>query len=105
MRVGFAAREVISHPLLLTAYSIGARLQAAMRNKRQAEMLTASEPLSITLDDGSVIDGTLWFHPSRRGQFKVSHGGISKTNGRSYMTLQHMRAVARIILREMTGGQ
>ena len=76
-----------------------------MRNKRQAEMLTASEPLSITLDDGSVIDGTLWFHPSRRGQFKVSHGGISKTNGRSYVTLQHMRAVARIILREMTGGQ
>ena len=75
-----------------------------MRNKRQAEMLTATEALSITLDDGSVIDGTLWFHPSRRGHFKVSHGGVSKTNGRSYMSIKHVRAVARIILRKMAGA-
>ena len=56
-----------------------------MRSPQLAETLTASEPISTALEDGSVVEGTLGFHPSGRGRFKVTYGGKSKMETRSYI--------------------
>lgn len=63
---------------------------------------TVSEPLSIPLRDGNVVTGTLWLRPSRRGSFEVEYEGCRKTDGRfDYTSETHIRAMARMILREM----
>jgi hypothetical protein len=63
-----------------------------MRSPQLAESLTASEPISAALEDGSVVKGTLGFHPSGKGRFKVSYTGKSKMEMRSYMGVEHMRS-------------
>jgi hypothetical protein len=76
-----------------------------MRSPQLAESLTASEPISTALEDGSVVEGTLGFHPSGRGRFKVTYGGKSKMETRSYMGLEYMRSGALVLLREMAHAQ
>jgi len=76
-----------------------------MRSAQLAEALTASEPISTALEDGSVVEGTLGFHPSGKGRFKVSYAGKSKMEMRSYMGVEHMRSGAMILLREMADAQ
>ena len=76
-----------------------------MRSPQLAESLTASEPISTALEDGSVVEGTLGFHPSGRGRFKVSYGGKSKMETRSYMGVEYMRSGALILLRDMAHAQ
>jgi len=78
-----------------------------MRSAQSAEALTASEPISTALEDGSIVEGTLGFHPSRRGCFKVSYAGKSKMEMRSYsyMGVEHMRSGAMVLLREMADAQ
>ncbi len=63
--------------------------------------LTVSEPITTTLADGSVVEGTLWTHPSGKGRFKVFFANKSKLDDRSYMSIEHIRSVARVVLREM----
>jgi hypothetical protein len=73
-----------------------------VRRRVPNDLLTEREPLSITLDDGTVVTGTLWLHPSRRGRFEVQYKGVTKSDGRTdYTDETHMRLIARIILREM----
>jgi hypothetical protein len=76
-----------------------------MRSTQLAEALTASEPISTALEDGSVVEGTLGFHPSGKGRFKVSYAGKSKMEMRSYMGVEHMRSGAMILLREMADAR
>jgi hypothetical protein len=76
-----------------------------MRSPQSAESLTASEPISTALEDGSVVEGTLGFHPSGKGRFKVSYAGKSKMETRSYMGVEYMRSGAMILLREMADAQ
>ena len=76
-----------------------------MRSPQLAESLTASEPISTALEDGSVVKGILGFHPSGRGRFKVSYGGKSKMETRSYMGVEYMRSGALVLLREMAHAQ
>jgi hypothetical protein len=76
-----------------------------MRSAQSAEALTASEPISAALEDGSIVEGTLGFHPSRKGRFKVSYAGKSKMEMRSYMGVEHMRSGAMVLLREMADAQ
>ena len=76
-----------------------------MRSPHLAESLTASEPISTALEDGSVVEGTLGFHPSGRGRFKVTYGGRSKMETRSYMGVEYMRSGALVLLREMAHAQ
>ena len=76
-----------------------------MRSPQSAESLTASEPIATALEDGSVVEGTLGFHPSGRGRFKVSYAGKSKMEMRSYMGVEHMRSGAMVLLREMADSQ
>ena len=76
-----------------------------MRTAQLAEALTASEPISTTLEDGSIVEGTLGFHPSGKGRFKVSYAGKSKMELRSYMGVEYMRSGAMILLREMADAQ
>ena len=65
-----------------------------MRSPQSAESLTASEPIATALEDGSVVEGTLGFHPSGKGRFKVSYAGKSKMETRSYMGVEYMRSGA-----------
>jgi hypothetical protein len=61
--------------------------------------------ISATLNDGTVVAGKLWMHPSRRGSFEVEYGGERHTDGRSgYRNEAHIRAVARILLRDLAEG-
>jgi hypothetical protein len=76
-----------------------------MRKNQTAEALTVSEPLSVTLAEGSVVEGALWTHPSGKGRFKVSYAGRSKLDVRAYMSVEHTRSVATIALREMAEGR
>jgi hypothetical protein len=76
-----------------------------MRSPQSAESLTASEPIAAALEDGSVVEGTLGFHPSGKGRFKVSYAGKSKMEMRSYMGVEYMRSGATILLREMADAQ
>jgi len=76
-----------------------------MRSPQLSESLTASEPISTALEDGSVVEGTLGFHPSGKGRFKVSYAGKSKMETRSYMSVEYMRSGAMILLREMADAQ
>ena len=72
---------------------------------RLIESLTSSEPISTALEDGTVVEGTLGFHPSGKGRFKVSYAGKSKMEMRSYMGVEYMRLGAIILLREMADAQ
>lgn len=64
--------------------------------------LSVSEPLTITLQGATKITGTLWLHPSRRGGFEVEYNGVRRTDGRTdYTNIGHIRAIARMMLREM----
>lgn len=76
-----------------------------MRSPQLAESLTSSEPISTALEDGSVVQGTLEFHPSGKGRFKVSYAGKSKMEMRSYMGVEYMRSGAIVLLREMADAQ
>ena len=76
-----------------------------MRSPQLAESLTSSEPISTAMQDGSVVEGTLGFHPSGKGRFKVSYAGKSKMETRSYMGVEYMRSGAMILLREMADAQ
>jgi hypothetical protein len=76
-----------------------------MRRPQLAESLTESEPISTALEDGSVVEGTLGFHPSGKGHFKVSYAGKSKMVTRSYMGVEYMRLGAMVLLREMADAQ
>ena len=76
-----------------------------MRSPQLAESLTSSEPISTALEDGTVVEGTLGFHPSGKGRFKVSYAGKSKMEMRSYMGVEYMRSGAIILLREMADAQ
>jgi hypothetical protein len=76
-----------------------------MRSPQSAESLTASEPISTALEDGSVVEGTLGFHPSGKGRFKVSYAGKSKMETRSYLGVEYMRSGAMVLLREMADAQ
>ena len=79
--------------------------RGSMRSPQLAESLTSSEPISTALEDGTVVEGTLGFHPSGKGRFKVSYAGKSKMEMRSYMGVEHMRSGAMIFLREMADAQ
>jgi hypothetical protein len=72
-----------------------------MRSVQLAEALTASEPISTTLEDGSIVEGTLGFHPSGKGRFKVSYAGKSIMGMRSDIGVEYMRPGAMILLRQM----
>ena len=73
-----------------------------MGKRQKSSEHTVAETITATLPDGRVISGTLWLHPSGRGSFKVSYGGVTKTNGRKdYMSAEHIRSIAKTILREM----
>jgi hypothetical protein len=64
--------------------------------------LTISEPLSVTLRDGTIIHGTLWMHASKCGRFEVEYDGRRHSDYRTdYIGEGHMRGIARIILAEM----
>ena len=76
-----------------------------MRSPQLAELLTSSEPIFTALEDGTVVEGTLGFHPSGKGRFKVSYSGKSKMEMRSYMGVEYMRSGAIILLREMADAQ
>jgi hypothetical protein len=76
-----------------------------MRRPQLAESLTESEPISAALEDGSVVEGTLGFHSSGKGRFKVSYAGKSKMETRSYMGVEYMRSGAMVLLREMADAQ
>ena len=76
-----------------------------MRSPQFAESLTSSEPIFTALEDGTVVEGTLGFHPSGKGRFKVSYAGKSKMEMRSYMGVEYMRLGAIILLREMADAQ
>jgi hypothetical protein len=76
-----------------------------MRTPQLADSLTATEPISTALEDGSVVEGTLGFHPSGRGRLKVSYGDKSKMETRSYMGVEYMRSHALVLLREMAHAQ
>lgn len=66
------------------------------------QSLTISEPLETTLKDGTVIQGKIWMHPSRKGNFEVEYQGARKTDARTdYTSEGHMRSIAKIILQEM----
>jgi hypothetical protein len=67
--------------------------------------LTISEPISTKLADGTVVDGVLWTHVSRRGGFEVEFNRHRSSDYRQdYTNAEHMRAWARVILAEMAGG-
>jgi hypothetical protein len=85
--------------------NVAPRSEENMRSPQLAESLTASEPISAALEDGSIVEGTLGFHPSGKGRFKVSYAGKSKMEMRSYMGVEHMRSGAMILLREMADAQ
>ena len=76
-----------------------------MRSPQLAESLTSSEPISTALEDGTVVEGTLGFHPSGKGRFKVSYAGKSKMETRSYVGVEYMRSGAMVLLREMADAQ
>jgi hypothetical protein len=77
-----------------------------MRRRRQKpNEHTISEPLSVTLRDGTVVTGTLWLHPSHRGSFEVEYRGVRRTDGRTdYSNEGHLKAIARRILYELAGA-
>ena len=63
---------------------------------------TVSEAIKIELANGATVIGRLWTRPSKRGSFEVEYSGRRKTDGRSdYIEIGRIRAIARIILREM----
>jgi len=67
---------------------------------------TVSEPISVTLNDGTVVTGTLWLHPSRVGSFEVEYQGMRNTDGRTdYSSTAHLRGIASAILKEMADGK
>jgi hypothetical protein len=73
----------------------------AMRTSPQSE-LTVSETITTPTGSGKTVTGTLWLHPSKRGRFEVDYDGVRGTDGRTdYTDESHMRAIARMILREM----
>jgi hypothetical protein len=85
--------------------NVAPRSEENMRSPQLAESLTASEPISAALEDGSIVEGTLGFHPSGKGRFKVSYAGKSKMEMRSYMGVKHMHSGAKELLREMADAQ
>jgi hypothetical protein len=65
---------------------------------------TVPEPLSTTVNDGRIVTGTLWLHPSGLGSFEVEYNGLRNSDHRTdYTDSQHLRSVARLILAEMAG--
>lgn len=73
-----------------------------MARRQKPNEHTVSEPLSTTLKDGSIITGTLWLHPSRRGSFEVEYKGMRKSDHRTdYTSEAHIKAIAMTILREL----
>ena len=75
-----------------------------MRSPQLAESLTATEPISTALEDGSVVEGTMGFHPSRRVASK-SPMAASRKWKRGLMGVEYMRSGALILLREMAHAQ
>jgi len=77
---------------------------AGKRKNDPSGELTVSEPLSVTLRDGAVIEGHLWMHVSRRGGFEVEYQGRRHSDyRRDYVHEVQMRGMARILLAEMAG--
>jgi hypothetical protein len=73
-----------------------------MPKRKREDELTVSRPISVTLPDGRMINGTIWMHVSRRGRFEVEYGGRRKSDGRSdYTSEGHMSAIAKFLLTEM----
>jgi len=63
---------------------------------------TVSESITVTLSDGKIATGILWLHPSLMGSFEVEYNGIRKPDGRTdYTNVGHIRAIAKVILKEM----
>lgn len=63
---------------------------------------TQSEQLSVKLENGTVVTGTLWMSPSRRGSFMVEYEGIRHTDHRNdYTSEKELKSAARMILREV----
>jgi hypothetical protein len=68
-----------------------------MSKRDKSNEHTVSQPLSVTMKDGSTIAGTLWLHPSRRGSFEVEYDGVRKTDHRSdYTNESHIIGIAKI---------
>ena len=64
--------------------------------------LTHSEPIEAILSNGTTVKGTLWTPPSALGSFQVEFNGRRKSDGRSdYSNRNHLKAIARTVLREM----
>jgi hypothetical protein len=64
--------------------------------------LTVSEPISVKLQDGTAVTGTLWMHPSRKGRFEVEYKGVRKSDERSdYRGEEHIRMIAVVLLKEL----
>jgi hypothetical protein len=72
------------------------------RKRQQPDEYTISEPLTVTLRNGTSVTGTLWLRPSRRSTFEVEYDGRRASDYRTnYSGERHMRSMARLILREM----
>ena len=66
--------------------------------------LTHSEPIEAELSNGTTVKGTLWTRPSGLGSFEVEFDGRRKSDGRSdYSDRNHLKAIARNVLRELAG--
>ena len=73
-----------------------------MPRRTEENQHTISEPLSVTLGDGTVVTGTLWLHPSRRGSFEVEYNGMRNSDYRTdYSDEGHLKGIARMLLREL----
>ena len=73
-----------------------------MSKRQKPNERTVSEPLPATLRDGTVVTGTLWLHPSRKGSFEVEYKGARKSDGHiDYTHEGYIKVMARIVLREL----
>ena len=65
------------------------------------ELLTASEPITVTFSDGRSVSGTLWMNPSQRGQWEIEYEGQRSSDNRTHQNAADIRAAARTLLRQL----
>jgi hypothetical protein len=82
-------------------------LSVARRRKDDPyNQLTVSKPLSITLDDGTIAEGTLWMPASHSGRFEVEYKGMRRTDYRTdYTNEGQIRLIAILILKELVDAE
>lgn len=73
-----------------------------MKSRNEPNQHTVSAALTVTLNNGETVTGTLWLHPSRMGSFEVEYKGNRKSDDRTnYTDERHIRMIAKQLLREM----